>query len=342
MLILGIETSCDETGAAVVKDGTTLICNIVASSQAIHAKYGGIIPEKAAREQVKVIIPVIKEALREAKIKNPQTEIDALAVTVGPGLIGSLLVGVETAKTLAFVWNKPLIPVNHLVGHIYANWLEVSGPGQNGLPQFPALVLLVSGGHTELILMTGHGQFKYLGGTRDDAAGECFDKGARLLNLGYPGGPAISAAAENFPIQNSKFKIKLPRPMINDKSFDFSFSGLKTALSVCILRTKHQPQKTNDANSLAHELQEAVTDVLVSKTLKAAEKYSVKNILLAGGVAANKRLREKFQIPNSKFKIRVPEFELCTDNAAYIASAAYFNYQPLPWEKVQADPSLTI
>lgn len=306
MVILGIETSCDETAAAVVKDGTTLICNIVASSQAIHAKYGGIIPEKAAREQIKSIIPVIKEAL--------VCDIDAIAVTVGPGLIGSLLVGVEAAKTLAFAWNKPLVPVNHLVGHIYANWLVST-------PQFPALVLLVSGGHSELILMTDHGKFNYLGGTRDDAAGECFDKCARLLSLGYPGGVAIEKAA----IKNNLYK--LPRPMINSKDFDFSFSGLKTAVA-------NAPK--DNPNYLAYELQEAITDVLVTKTRRAAEKYQVKNILLAGGVAANKRLREKFP------EALCPPFELCTDNAAYIASAAFFNYKPVPWEKVQADPSLTI
>ncbi len=325
MLILGIETSCDETAAAVVKDGITLMSNIVASSQAIHAKYGGIIPEKAAREQIKSIIPVINEAIQADRNTGLQA-IDAIAVTIGPGLIGSLLVGVETAKTLAYVWKVPLIPVNHLVGHIYANWLVSK-------PQFPALVLLVSGGHSELILMTDHGKFKYLGGTRDDAAGECFDKCARLLNLGYPGGLAIEKAA----IKNDLYK--LPRPMIDDKSFDFSFSGLKTAVSRLSLDSRF---KIQDSGYLAYELQEAITDVLVTKTRKAAEKYQINNILLAGGVAANKRLREKFQILDSKFKIYVPDFSLCTDNAAYIASAAYFNYKPVPWEKVQADPSLAI
>lgn len=306
MKILGIETSCDETATAVVENGTKIISNVIASSQDIHAKCGGIIPEKAAREQVKSIIPVIKEAL--------VCEIDAIAVTVGPGLIGSLLVGVETAKALAFAWNKPLVPVNHLVGHIYANWLSSS-------PKFPALVLIVSGGHSELVLMTDHGKFKWLGGTRDDAAGECFDKCARLLDLGYPGGPAIEMAA----IKNNV--CKLPRPMINDKSFDFSFSGLKTAVA---------NSKEPDKNFLAYEVQEAVTDVLVKKTLMAAEKFKVKNILLAGGVAANKRLREK--LPQAL----VPPFNLCTDNAAYIASAAFFNFYPVTWEKVDADPSLDI
>ena len=219
MTILAIETSCDETAAAIVKDGTEIVSNVVASSQEIHAKYGGIIPEQAAREQIRAIIPVINEALnperkafsvkRKEKIlpglytyRHPlASDIDALAVTVGPGLIGSLLVGVETAKALALAWNKPLVPVNHLVGHIYANWL---GGANSPRPEFPAVVLIVSGGHTELVLMENHGKFKRLGGTRDDAAGECFDKCARLLNLGYPGGPAIEAAASKFQIPNSK------------------------------------------------------------------------------------------------------------------------------------------
>ena len=367
MRVLGVETSCDETAAAIVEDGTKIISNVVASSVNIHAKYGGIIPENAAREQAKAIIPVISEAINRANStwhvargKNNATsyellatsQIEAIAVTVGPGLIGSLLVGVETAKTLAFAWNKPIIPVNHLIGHIYANWLIPENSTwhvaeQNNSqklratshePVLPAVVLLVSGGHTELILMKNHGKFAWLGGTRDDAAGECFDKCARLLGLGYPGGPAIEAAASEIP--NSKFQIpKLPRPMINDQSLDFSFSGLKTAV-----RNAASPNHLTSypPNFLAYELQEAVTDVLVKKTLLAAEKYKVKNILLAGGVAANKRLREKFQTKNSKFQILVPESKLCTDNAAYIASAAYFNYQPAPWSQIQADPSLDI
>jgi N6-L-threonylcarbamoyladenine synthase len=304
MKILGIETSCDETAAAVIEDGTRIISNVVASSQALHAKYGGIIPEKAAREQLKSIIPVIKEAMI--------TDIDAIAVTFGPGLIGSLLVGVETAKSLALAWKKPLVPVNHLIGHIYANWLTAD------TPQLPAVVLLVSGGHSELVLMSDHGQFEFIGGTRDDAAGECFDKCARLLNLGYPGGPAIEKAATT-PSKNP-----LPRPMINDKSFDFSFSGLKTAVL---------NRKDENPNELAYELQEAVTDVLVKKTLAAAEKYRVETILLAGGVAANSRLREK--LPQA----HCPPINLCTDNAAYIAAAAFFNYRPQPISRVDADPS---
>lgn len=326
MNILGIETSCDETAAAIVADGTKIISTIVASSQAMHAKFGGIIPEKAAREQLKAIIPVIAEALGS---REKVQELDAVAVTVGPGLIGSLLVGVETAKALSLAWNKPLIPINHLVGHIYANWLT------EDTPQLPAIVLLVSGGHSELILMRNHGDFTYVGGTRDDAAGECFDKCARILNLGYPGGPAIEKAADE--TREPAGSLRLPRPLINEPGFDFSFSGLKTAVS----RTKD-----TEPNFLAWELQEAVTDVLVKKTLTAAREYAVKSVLLAGGVAANKKLREKMarEIEKSGLAVtlHVPPFNLCTDNAAYIAAAAAFNNYPVPPIKIDAIPSLTI
>ena len=273
MIILGIETSCDETAAAVVQkqgDRVTILSNVVASSASLQAKYGGVIPEQAAREQIKSIIPVIEEALNQAFPKerlprrsaprNDGSEIDAIAVTYGPGLIGSLLVGVETAKTLATVWKKPLVPVNHLLGHFYANWvnkllavshspLASQKPARNAThsvaggrtakseqPAFPAIGLLVSGGHTDLVLFpkerssasfTSHRKYKYLGGTRDDAAGECFDKCARLLGLPYPGGPSIAKLAE----KGNPKAFNLPRPMIDSKDFDFSFSGLKTAVA---------------------------------------------------------------------------------------------------------------
>jgi len=340
MRILGIETSCDETAAAVVEDGTKILSNVVASSVELHQKTGGIIPEVAAREQVRCIIAVIEEALSRVKERESGRAkgIEAIAVTVGPGLIGSLLVGVETAKTLAYVWKKPIVPVNHLQAHLYANWLD----GQR--PQFPAIGLVVSGGHTELVLMKGHGQFQWLGGTRDDAAGECFDKAARVLGLGYPGGPAIAAEAEKLKTKNLKLKRKLPRPMIETEDFDFSFSGLKTAV---INRVKEQESKRIEVNitALAHEIQEAITDVLVEKTIRAAEMYQVKSVLLAGGVAANSRLREKFYLSLSRspaLSLFVPPAQLCTDNAAYVASFSYFNYQPVPWEKIQSDPSLRI
>ncbi|MCL4397945.1 tRNA (adenosine(37)-N6)-threonylcarbamoyltransferase complex transferase subunit TsaD [Patescibacteria group bacterium] len=325
MRILGIETSCDETAAAIVEDGTKIVSNVVASSQAMHAKFGGIIPEQAAREQLASMIPVLKEAMI--------TDFDAIAVTIGPGLIGSLLVGVETAKALALAWKKPLIPVNHLIGHIYANWLTGTPP------VLPAMVLLVSGGHSELILMRDHSNIKYLGGTRDDAAGECFDKCARLLDLGYPGGPAVEKAAES--VKRQALSVKLPRPMINEKNLDFSFSGLKTAVS-----SLYASRLTPNSKEIAYELQEAVTDVLVRKTLQAAEKYQVKSVLLAGGVAANKRLREKLQstvyrLPTT-VTLHVPPIQLCTDNAAYIASAAYFNQKTAPWQQVDANPALDL
>ncbi len=330
MKILGIETSCDETAAAVVEDGTRILSNIVASSQALHAKYGGIIPEKAAREQVKAIVPVIREALTTADL-SPK-DLDAVAVTFGPGLIGSLLIGTETAKTLVLAWDKPLIPVNHLLGHIYANWLNGNSP------ELPAVVLLVSGGHTELILMSDHGRFKYLGGTLDDAAGECFDKSARLLGLGYPGGPAIEKAALKVRREQKTVNSqRLPRPMINEKNFDFSFSGLKTAVA-------NASQHVLNKNLLALELEEAVSDVLVKKTLTAVEKYRGKSLLLAGGVAANQRLRKKMKSEIEKLQIEfyVPEVKWCTDNAAGIASAAFFNYRPVNPSEVNADPSLSL
>jgi N6-L-threonylcarbamoyladenine synthase len=352
MLILGIETSCDETAAAVVEDGTKILSNVVASSIELHQKTGGIIPEVAAREQLKCVLPVVDEALAQAASNrkkltprpytlNPNF-IDAIAVTVGPGLIGSLLVGVETAKTLAYAWPKPLMPVNHLQAHLYANWLN------RQRPQFPAIGLVVSGGHTDLVLMKNHGRFQWLGGTRDDAAGECFDKCARLLGLGYPGGPAIAAAAAKYQVSGLKSKVVLPRPMIETNNFDFSFSGLKTAV---LRETQHLKLKTLNrrinssvSSPLAFEIQEAITDVLVTKTMKAAEKFKVKSILLAGGVAANQVLRKKFQVLGLKSQVNffVPPQNLCTDNATYVASFSYFNYQSVPWEKIQADPSLRI
>lgn len=327
MRILGIETSCDETAAAVVKDGTKILSNVVASSVELHKKTGGIIPEVAAREQLKCMIPVIKEALSQAKTK-PES-LDAIAVTVGPGLIGSLLVGVETAKTLSLVWKKPIIPVNHLQAHLYANFLE----GKK--PEFPAIGLVVSGGHTDLVLMKGHGKIEWLGGTRDDAAGECFDKTARVLGLSYPGGPEIAKLAEKGNAQ----AYDLPRPMLNRQNFDFSFSGLKTA----VINLVRQEKKINKAD-LAASTQEAITDCLVEKTLNAAEKYKVKSILLAGGVAANKRLREKMkkETTGKKYSLFVPLPALCTDNAAYVASHAFFNFEPISWQKIKTDPGLPI
>src|ERR1035437_7377842 len=271
MIILGIETSCDETSAAVLKINKKsgkieLLSNVIATSISLHAKTGGIIPEIAAREQVKFIIPVIEESLKV--LKNPQDEIDAIAVTVGPGLIGSLLVGVETARTIAYIWNKPIIPVNHLFGHIYANFI-----GKNNI-QFPAIALVISGGHTDLVLMKSQSEIKWLGGTRDDAAGEASDKTGRLLNLPYPAGPQI----EKLAMDVEKDIYHFPRPMIGSDDFDFSFSGLKAAVFREVQKLKTPSDE--EIKNLCFSLQQAIFDVLIKKTIKAAIKFNAKSILL--------------------------------------------------------------
>lgn len=366
MMILAIETSCDETAAAVVRDGTIIISNIIASSAAMHEKTGGIIPEMAAREQIRCILPVIEEALQQ-KTYNKQHrtktikkkmlsvlcsmlyDIDAIAVTVGPGLIGSLLVGVETAKTIAYVSQKPVIPVNHVIAHIYANFLREQKTENRKQIEFSAVALVVSGGHTELFLMKDERKLQWLGGTLDDASGEAFDKTARLLGLGFPGGPAIAAAAAKIrnPIRQpaDEIRIRLPRPMIGSDDLNFSFSGLKTA----VLREVSKLKASNQLNcetikQISYEIQEAITDVLVAKTIKAAKKYNVKSILLGGGVAANLRLREKFnlQLTTNNLQLICPPPILCTDNAAYIASYAYFHNNPVPWKNIQAQPDISV
>lgn len=318
MRILGIETSCDETGAAVIEDGRKIISNIVSSSEAIHVTTGGVIPENAAREQLRFILPVIEEATKNASY-------DAIAVTQGPGLIGSLLIGVETAKALAYAKKLPLIPVNHLVGHIYANWLNLEEP------KLPAVVLIASGAHSDIVLMTGHGRYEFLGGTRDDAAGEAFDKAARLLGLPYPGGPAIDREAKS----GTPGKVTLPRPLSHEDTYDFSFSGLKTALRQIVERDHPTVPDT------AAEVQEAITDVLVEKTVKVAEKNHVNSILLGGGVVANLRLREKIR-ERWPGHFSIPEVGLSTDNAAMIAAAAFYNNHPANPLKVLADSSISL
>lgn len=339
MIILGIETSCDETAAAVLtnnKKRITILSNIVASSATLQAKYGGVIPEQAAREQIKSIIPVIEESLQVTGYSGQ--DIDAIAITYGPGLIGSLLVGVETAKVLATVWDKPLIPVNHLIGHFYANWI-IDQP-----PIFPCLGLLVSGGHTDLVLFKDHGKYEYLGGTRDDASGECFDKCARLLNLPYPGGPEISKLAS----QGDALRFNLPRPMIDSKDFDFSFSGLKTAVANLIhtFEVKKSNYTSKVKCDLAAGIEQSIVDVLVTKTIKAAQKYKVKEIIVAGGVAANQKLVSEFRKTINYLRLtinlHVPPPKLCTDNAAMIASAAFFNYHPVDPLTLQANPNLNL
>jgi len=408
MKILSIETSCDETAAAVVestsdKSFVKLLSQSLATSLSQHAQTGGIIPEMAAREQIKCIIPVIYEALEKANLLPKEVEgpadaqrnavkrasaggaafakqvslgrndrqdpekiftpnIDAIAVTYGPGLIGSLLVGVETAKTLSYVWNKPLIPVNHLFGHIYANWIDLSLSEENQQafqpPSFPAIALVVSGGHTDLVLMKSHTNITWLGGTRDDAAGECFDKCARLLGYQYPGGPKISQLAEKGNAKN----FLLPRPMIGSHDSNFSFSGLKTAFlnatrqNFPILRTTSEKigwqqiafeetldeQKKQILYDLCASLQEAIVAVLVKKTIQAAEKFHVKSILLSGGVAANQKLVDTFKqkIANQNFKLFVPSKNLCTDNAAMIGAAAFFRKKITDWGNLTANPQL--
>ena len=343
MKILAIETSCDETAAAVVEDlpagrqvELKILSNVVATSTAMHEKYGGIVPEVAAREQLKCIIPVITEALSGLDLHR---DIDALAVTVGPGLIGSLLVGVETAKTVAFATGKPIIPVNHVIAHVYANFVHNKQSDENDILtiEFPAISLVVSGGHTELYLMKSTNDLTWLGGTIDDAAGECFDKTARLLGFGHGGGVAIEREAHKFIIHHSSFSIKLPRPMMDD-SFNFSFSGLKTA----VMREWKKLNNPELASAFAHEIQESITDVIVVKTLRAAKKYGVKSILLSGGVAANLRLREKFNIHHSTFNIHAPDGALCTDNAVMIGACAHFLGSPPDWHEITAIPDLSV
>jgi N6-L-threonylcarbamoyladenine synthase len=331
MNILGIETSFDETAAAVVKNGKKILGSALSSSQKLQQKYGGIIPEKAAREQIKCIIPVIQEALNQAKLNLKN--IDVIACTIGPGLIGSLLIGVETAKTLSFALQKKFIPVNHLKAHLYANFLE-----NEKEIKFPSLGLIASGGHTEIFLIKSHKSWHWLGGTQDDAAGECLDKCGRILGFSYPGGPAIEKSAQKM---NKKPDFMLPRPLLNSKSLNFSFSGLKTAF----VKMADKKGKLNK-NALAWELQEAVTDVLTKKTLKAAELFKVKSILLGGGVTANQRLRQNFKNLIKKRRIKaklfIPKKNLCTDNAIIIAAAAFYQKKPKSWKKIKADPSLEV
>jgi tRNA N6-adenosine threonylcarbamoyltransferase len=316
MKILGIETSCDETACAVVENGRKILANTVASQIDLHAKTGGVVPEVAAREHVLKMMPVLDECLEECGCS--WDEINAVAVTKGPGLVSSLIIGTETANVISYVKDKPMIPVQHITGHIYANWLE-----RDEEPAFPIVILTVSGGHNEIILMRDHFDFEVLGETRDDAAGEAFDKVARILGLGYPGGPAISKIAES---ANGK-AFDLPRSYLEKGSLDFSFSGLKTAV-MNVARDLDENSKAD----LAASFQEAVCDVLSDKLIMAAEKMGVKEVHLAGGVSANLRLREmiKEKLPED-IEFRYPkEIHYCTDNAAMIAAAGYFHYQKSP------------
>lgn len=316
--VLGIETSCDETAAAVVENGRSMLSSVVASQIDLHAKYGGVFPEVASRQHILTISAVVEQALQEAHLSL--SDIDAIAVTRGPGLAGSLVVGMNMAKGLSLGRGLPLIGVNHLEGHIYSSWIhpaDVNEPPP--APKFPLMALLVSGGHTELNLMEDHLTYKRLGATTDDAAGEAFDKVARLLNLPYPGGPSIQKVSVIGDAQAFTF----PRARM-EGSWDFSFSGIKTAVlrTVRKLEEENQPIPTED---LAASFQAAVVDVLYTKTMEAARKYSVKEIVVAGGVSANKALRDAF-LNQKYFKVHIPPLSLCTDNAVMIASAGYYRF----------------
>ncbi|RJQ41139.1 MAG: tRNA (adenosine(37)-N6)-threonylcarbamoyltransferase complex transferase subunit TsaD [Dehalococcoidia bacterium] len=317
MLVLGIETSCDETAAAVVENGRIIRSNVVNSQIEIHARYGGVVPEVASRQHILSIVPVIEKALDGAGISSK--DLGAVAVTHGPGLAGSLLVGVNSAKALALAWHLPLTGINHLEGHIYANWLD-SEP-----PEFPLLCLIVSGGHSDLVLMRGHGDYTVLGRTRDDAAGEAFDKAARILGLGFPGGPAIQKAAAG-----GRPSLRLARAWL-EGSDDFSFSGVKAELHRLVEKSKVAVSGARENGAVvvadaAASFQEAVTSVLAAKTAAAARERTVKQILLAGGVAANRRLRERLS-EVSPVPVRYPPPALCTDNAAMTAACGYFRFR---------------
>ncbi|MBP8998514.1 MAG: tRNA (adenosine(37)-N6)-threonylcarbamoyltransferase complex transferase subunit TsaD [Anaerolineaceae bacterium] len=316
--ILGIETSCDETSAAVVENGREILSNVVATQIELHVKYGGVFPEVASRQHIRTIYPVIDEALQRANVSL--TDIQAVAVTRGPGLAGSLVVGMNAAKGLSLGRQLPLIGVNHLEGHIYSAWLyQADTPKPPPAPEFPQLVLLVSGGHTELNLISDHLTYQHLGSTLDDAAGEAFDKVARMLNLPYPGGPSVQKSA----LDGNPDAFVFPRAWL-EGTWNFSFSGLKTA----VLREVRQLEKTGrplPVANLAASFQAAVVDVLFTKTMKAARAFGVKSILVAGGVSANQALREAF-VGQAEFPVHIPPLSLCTDNAAMIASAGYYHF----------------
>lgn len=309
---MAVESSCDETSIAIIKDGKEILSNIISSQIDIHAKYGGVVPEIASRQHILTINSILAEALSEAKVTKD--DIDAIAVTYAPGLQGALLVGITTAKTIAWLWNKPLIPVNHLEGHIYSVLLE------NDISA-PMITLLVSGGHTEIIHFEEHGKYKLIGKTKDDAVGEAFDKVARLLELPYPGGPYIDKLAK----EGNPTSFDFPRAMKG--TFDFSFSGLKTSV---LYKIREMKEKNSDipVNDIAASFSQAVADTLVDKTIKAARMVKVNKIVITGGVAANSFLREKMKIAcdKNKFQLFLPSMKLCTDNAAMIGCAAYHKY----------------
>ncbi|MCF7924256.1 MAG: tRNA (adenosine(37)-N6)-threonylcarbamoyltransferase complex transferase subunit TsaD [Candidatus Izimaplasma sp.] len=312
MNVLGVETSCDETSVSVVRDGNVVLANEVLSQIDIHKAYGGVVPEIASREHIKGITYVFDQAIKNANLNYE--DIDLIAVTKGPGLIGSLLIGINAAKVISLNYNIPIIGVHHISGHIYANYIE------QGM-EFPLLALVVSGGHTELILMKEHFSFIKLGETQDDAVGEAYDKIARVLGLGYPGGPVVDRLAGS-GVDNLNF----PRPMIQSGDFNFSFSGLKSH----VINTHHNMKQRNIAiniDDFCASFQEAVTDVLVEKTIQAKNKFKVKQVIVAGGVAANSGLRKKMKEKITDIPVFFPKMKFCTDNAAMIGAAGYFQYK---------------
>lgn len=367
MNILGIETSCDETAIGIIEVKKTKagffinpLSSAISSQIKIHKKYGGIVPMLANREHTKNIPIVFKKAIKKAfGSEKDISKIDLIAVTKGPGLILSLLIGVNFAKTLSWLSEKPIIGINHLEGHLFSFLL----PKENNKYQFsidsyqkifPAICLLVSGGHTQLVYIKKFGSYNIIGETRDDAAGECFDKGARILGLDYPGGPVIAAQALKNKKQSLNSQIvSLPRPMINSQDYDFSFSGLKTALLYLTQKINFKKKKQKLRPILSYELQEAITDVLVKKTIKAAQEFKAKSIILAGGVSANQRLREKFKETLKKKEINninflTPLLEYTTDNAIMVALAGFFQYlnnsekKSWDWKKIQAETNLRL
>jgi N6-L-threonylcarbamoyladenine synthase len=326
VLILGIETSCDETAVAVVRDGRTIESNVVASQTDLHERYGGVVPEQASRAHLQAILPALEAARAQASVG--WDDIHAVAVTHGPGLAGALLVGLNVAKGLAYARSRPLLGINHLEGHVYANWLEVGPERPN--PQFPLIALIVSGGHSDIVLMRDHGEYVRLGRTRDDAAGEAFDKVARILGLGFPGGPEIERAAQD----GDPSRFTFPRAWLEPESWDFSFSGLKTAVLHQVralgLDPVNAPPEDRRARlpvgDLAASFQDAVVDVLATKAVRAAEKFGARQLAIAGGVAANRALRQRIE-QESPVQVLCPPPHLCTDNAAMVAAAGYFRYQ---------------
>ena len=317
MRVLGIESSCDETAAAVVENGRVIQSNVIASQVDLHAQFGGVYPELASREHVKAVHATVKEALQQAHMEL--ADLDGIAVTRGPGLAGSLVVGVNLAKGLALSAELPIVGVNHLEGHLYSAWLYQSGSKPTPEPKFPLVALLASGGHTELVLMRDHLQYQTLGGTSDDAAGEAFDKVARLLELGYPGGPSIQKAA----LQGNPRAFNFPKARLSEP-WSFSFSGLKTAVLRAVeeLKSAHKTVPTAD---IAASFQAAVVGALFEKTIAAAREFEAREIIVAGGVSANKALREAFR-SQTEFRVHIPHINLCTDNAAMIAAAGYRHF----------------